>query len=442
MNNTKIKKTNKELLDFIKHSPSPYHAVEYGCTLLKNANFTELNINEAWNLEPNSAYFINQYGTTLIAFTTGNEINSSTAIRMANAHTDQPCFRVKPNPVLLEKKYLKLNIETYGGAIINTWLDRPLSMAGKIVLKSDNVFTPNTMLVDFKKPILTIPNLAIHLNREVNKGIELNKQTDILPIIGMMEDSLNKENFFEELLASSFNINIEDIVDFDLYIYALEEGCTIGVNDDFISAPRLDNLTSSLSLIKGIMASNDHNEDNNNSNINIIGLFDNEEIGSRTKQGADSMLSNIVISKIFDGLGKSQIDVYNAIPNSFCLSMDVSHAFHPNYSAKNDPTNIVLLNEGIVLKIDTTQRYATDIEALATLEQLCAKYDIKFQKYVNRSDAIGGSTLGSISSSWMPMKTVDLGVPMLAMHSARELMGSKDQYYLNQLSIHFFTEAV
>ena len=440
MNIKEVNKLNTELLDYIKNSPSPFHAVECGCNILNKAGFSKLNLNDDWNLEPNSAYYINQYGTTLIAFTTGCSIDSSTAIRMANAHTDQPCFRVKPNPVMLDKKYLKLNIEPYGGAIINTWLDRPLSMAGKIVLKSDDVFNPETLLVDFKKPILTIPNLAIHLNREVNKGVELNKQNDILPMIGMMEDTLNKDTFFEDLLASTFNIKVEDIVDFDLYIYAIEEGCIIGVNDDFISAPRIDNLTSSIALINGIITSNEHNSKTNNNNIDIIGLYDNEEIGSRTKQGADSMLANIVISKIFAGLGASQIDMYNAIPNSFCLSMDVAHACHPNFAGKCDPTNACILNEGIVLKIDTNQRYATDVEALATLEQLCNKYDIKFQKYVNRSDAIGGSTLGSISSSWMPMKTVDLGIPMLAMHSARELMGSKDQYYLNELSKHFFTE--
>lgn len=425
----------KQLLDFIKNSPSPFHVVENSSNILREVGFEELDFSADWSLKPNSGYFINQYGTTLFAFTTGNTIDSSTCVRMANAHTDQPCFRVKPNPILLEKGYIKVNTETYGGVILNTWLDRPLSLAGKVVLKSDDIFNPNIKLIDFARPLLTIPNLAIHLNREVNKGVELNRQSHMLPILGMVNDTLNNDDYFLEIVAKELNVAPSDIIDFDLYIYLYEEGTTLGINNELISSPRLDNLTSSIALIDGIIAS----KNNDNNNINIIGLFDNEEIGSSTKQGADSMVSNILLAKIFAGLGKSQVDAYNVIPKSFCISMDVAHGLHPNYSAKADPTNTVILNNGVVLKIDTTQRYASDVEALSTIEQLCANNDIKYQKYVNRSDAVGGSTLGSISSAWLPMKTVDLGVPMLAMHSSRELIGTEDQEMLVKLAESYFT---
>lgn len=428
-------KSTKQLLDYIKNSPSPFHVVDTSISILKDAGFKELKLQDNWTLSYNTGYYINHYGTTLLAFTIGNKVDQTTSIRMANSHTDQPCFRIKPNPLLLEKGYLKVNTETYGGVILNTWLDRPLSLAGKIVLKSENIFNPTTRLIDFNRPILTIPNLAIHLNRNVNKGVELNKQSDMLPLIGMFNDTLNKDDYFINLIANELNINSKDIVDFDLYIYLYEDGCTIGINNEFISSPRLDNLTSSIALLNGIIES----KKNNNNNINIIGLFDNEEVGSSTKQGADSMVSNILLTKIYDGLRLTQVDMYSAISRSFCISMDVAHAFHPNHSAKSDPTNTVTLNNGIVLKIDTTQRYASDIEALATIQQLCELNNIKYQKYVNRSDAIGGSTLGSISSTWLPMKTVDLGVPMLAMHSARELIGTEDQKHLNNLSICYFT---
>lgn len=426
----------KQLLDYISNSPSPFHVVEYSSSMLKDAGFKELDPSQNWSLEPNAGYYINQYGTTLLAFTTGKTIDEMSSVRMANAHTDQPCFRVKPNPILLEKGYLKVNTETYGGVILNTWLDRPLSLAGKVVLKSDDVFNPKTTLIDFARPLLTIPNLAIHLNRDINKGVELNKQTHMLPILGMINDTLNNDDYFLNIIAEELHVKPEEIIDFDLYVYLYENGTTLGINNEFISSPRLDNLTSSLALINGLIAS----KNNENSNINIIGLFDNEEVGSSTKQGADSMVSNILLTKIFAGLGKSQVDAYNIIPKSFCISMDVAHALHPNYSAKSDPTNIAVLNGGVVLKIDTTQRYASDIEALATIEQLCKNNNIVYQKYVNRSDALGGSTLGSISSTWLPMKTVDLGMPMLAMHSARELIGVKDQEMLVKLAEAYFTK--
>ena len=286
--------------------------------------------------------------------------------------------------------------------------------------------------MDFRRPVITVPGLAIHMNREVNKGIEINPQTELLPLLATMEEGLNKESFFMDFLAKELNVEVSDILDFDLYIYNAEAGCKIGMKEDFISAPRLDNLTSCVACLNGIV--NQSKEDQ----INVIALFDNEEIGSRTKQGADSINTNVLLEKIYAALGKDSVSLYSAVMNSFMISIDVAHGYHPNYGGKNDPTNVTLLNEGVILKLNSNHRYATDTEAVASIQQLCDSYHIPYQKFVNRSDVAGGGTLGSLTSSWLPMKTVDMGVGLLSMHSARELMGIKDQESLNRLVTAFF----
>ena len=333
-----------------------------------------------------------------------------------------------------EHNYLKVNIETYGGPIINTWLDRPLSVAGKVCLKSDSVMTPRTVLFDAKDALLTIPNLAIHMNREVNKGVELNRQTDITPLIGMLNETLNEKKFFMEYLAKQLQVEISDILDFDLSIYNCEDSHIIGLNQEFFSSPRLDNLTSVVACLKGII--NDQHE----RDIHVIALYDNEEVGSRTKQGANSSLTNILLEKIYAGIGHGRTSLYNAYLNSMILSVDVAHCLHPNYLGKNDPTSYCELGKGLVFKLDSTQKYAYDTEAIAILEQICQTHNAKYQKFVNRSDTTSGSTLGSLISSWIPIKTVDIGVPLLAMHSSRELMGCQDQIELEKTIEGFFKE--
>ncbi len=435
----------QSLLDFIDCCPSPYHVVEESKKLLKNYGFKELDFaGDNWRLTAGEKYYTCPYGTTLFAFTLNNKLttNIKPVLHMAAAHTDFPCLRIKPAAEMTSKDYLKLNVEGYGGLIVSTWLDRPLSIAGRIALCSNDVYKPAMRLIDFNKPLLTIPNLAIHLNKDINKGIEINKQTELSPIIGMLNDSLDKESFFIDSLAATLNVNKEDILDFDLYIYAKEQGTKLGLNEEFISAPRLDNLTSVYSLLYGITNGFPEpvtcGEASKSSDINIIALYDNEEIGSRSKQGADSLISNILIKKIYKSLGYDEEVMYNSIMNGLMLSVDVSHGFHPNYESKNDPVLIAKLTGGVVLKFDSTQKYASDTEALAIACGLCKKNNIPYQKFANRSDATSGSTLGSIISKWLPMKTVDLGVPLLAMHSAREMMGAKDQESLNHLMKVFF----
>jgi aspartyl aminopeptidase len=285
--------------------------------------------------------------------------------------------------------------------------------------------------IDIRRPVLTIPNLAIHMNREVNKGVELNRQTDMIPIIGLVNDNLNKDGYFMKFLAGELGVDADKILDFELYIYNSEKGQLVGAEEEFISCPRLDNLTSTYGALRAITNKNRHD------GINVIALFDNEEVGSKTKQGADSTLMTMLLEKIFEGLGFSH--TREAIMRSMHLSVDVAHAIHPNHSEKSDPTTFAKLNEGVVIKINNNQKYATDSKAIATLQQLCESGSVKYQKYVNRSDIAGGGTLGSLVSSQIPMLTVDLGIPMLAMHSARELMGVKDQTYMNQLLHTFFT---
>jgi len=428
-----FQKTNTELLQYVKNATSPFHVVIESEECLKNAGFTELELAGKWSVEKGGKYYVKAYGTTIFAFTVGTRLSETLNFRIAAAHTDHPCFKVKPQAEMTDNNYMKLNTDVYGGPIVNTWLDRPLSMAGKVAVRSHNIFQPEIRYVDFKKPIVTIPNLAIHMNREVNKGVELNRQSDTIPMIGLLNETLNKDHFFMDYLAEEIGVKAEDILDFDLYVYNMEEGCMVGMQEDFVSSPRLDNLTSCYALLKGIMG------DTRSNDVNVIALFDNEEIGSKTKQGADSNLLNFVLEKICDSLSYSHAQYMDAVLDSMFLSVDVAHAIHPNRMEKSDPTNKVKLNEGFVIKLNSNQRYATDSEAIAIVQQICDSNNIKYQKYVNRSDIAGGGTLGSITSSWLPMKTVDMGIPMLAMHSARETMGSKDQAYLEALISKFFS---
>jgi aspartyl aminopeptidase len=394
----------------------------------------ELDLTKDWDLKPGLRYYISNYPTSLFAFEIGDNFSKENEFRIVSAHTDHPCLKIKPVACMAQAKYLKVNTEVYGGPILNTWFDRPLSIAGKVALKGESVFEPVIRIIDFKKPVLTIPNLAIHMNRDVNKGVEINKQNEMIPLAGMVSESLNKEDFFYKKLAELLEVNVEDILDFDLQVYAHEKGELIGLEEDFISAPRIDNISSCYGALKALTSYHRSN------GVNLIALFDNEEIGSRSKQGADSNLLTIILEKICAGLSLSHIEFYQMLMRSMMLSADVAHGLHPNHPEKNDPTNITVLNEGVVLKLNSNQKYATDSKAIAIIQQLCHKHDIKYQKFVNHSNMAGGGTLGSLVSSLLPMLTVDFGVPMLAMHSARELMGVKDQYYMEALMGSFFAE--
>lgn len=420
------------LLHYIKEATTPHQTVAASAAILSEQGFTRLELGTPFPLEKGGRYFLTAYGTTLIAFTIGNQVTASQQFHIAAAHTDHPCLHIKPKAEIAPGNYCKLNVEVYGSPILNTWLDRPLSVAGRVALKGSDVYHPAIRLIDFHRPIATIPNLAIHMNRKVNEGIELNKQTDLLPIIGLFEETMNRDDYFLELLAAELAVAKEEILDFDLYVYNAEEGCFLGSHEEMISAPRLDNLTSCYALLSGI-----HTQQREDG-INIAILFDHEEVGSRSKQGADSALLSMILEKIYDGLGFDRRALSDSILNSFLFSVYVAHALHPHHAEKYDPVNQAYFNHGIVLKLNSNQRYTYDTEAVAIAQGICEAGNVPYQKFVNRSDVVGGGTLGPIISGWLPMKTVDVGVPILAMHSARELMGRQDQEALEALMRCFY----
>ena len=422
----------ENLIDMLGECTCSFTTTKRAADILRENGFNELRLNETWNIIQGGKYFINVYDSGFFAFTIGNELEIHGGIKMAVAHTDHPCLYIKPSPEMKKDKYAGINVEIYGGMILNTWLDRPLSAAGKVTYKSDDVFKPKVKIVDFKKSLFTIPNLAIHQNREINKGIELSRQKDMSPVCAMLESCFNKDRFFMEILAKETGISTEDILDFEIYIYNNDIPEIIGLNDDFISSPRLDNITSVVACLKGIM------EGNNPKGINVIALFDNEEIGSHTKQGADSSLLSIILERLYMYLGYGRSEYLSGITNGFLLSVDVAHGEHPNKLEKSDVTNKNPLNEGIVIKRACSQTYGTDSESIAVVEQLCIKNNIPYQKFTSNSDITTGSTLGNYVNKFMPMRMVDLGVPVLAMHSAREMMGTKDQRGLEKLITEFF----
>lgn len=421
----------RKLISAVNVSTCAFTAADEAMRRLEQAGFTEIKLSEDWILERGGGYFINVYDSSVLAFKIGKNFDRG-MLRVAAAHTDHPCLYIKPSPEMTTKGYGKINVEVYGGAILNTWLDRPLSVAGRVALKSDNPFKPIVKIVDFRKPVFTIPNLAIHMNREINKGVELNRQIDMIPLAAILEDEMNRENFFMEYLAKHLQVKAEDILDFELYVYNTDKGERIGLNEEFISAPRLDNITSVVACVEGITGAV------RDDGLNAIALYDNEEIGSRTKQGADSNLLGFVLEKLYRALGYEREDYLQASLEGFLLSIDVAHGLHPNKSEKSDPTNTNMINDGIVIKRASSQTYATDCETIAMLEMICQNNNIPYQKYACRSDGTTGSTLGTIANKYIPMRAVDIGVPILAMHSSRELMGVKDQTYLEKLVKSYF----
>lgn len=424
----------KELIDFVEKGTSPYHAVIEVKRQLMAADFIELKMADEWQLDFGKSYFVSPYPSSLFAFTISTSADFNQGFKIIMAHTDQPGFRVKPSPEMSVGGYLKVNTEVYGGPILNTWLDRPLSIAGKVVLRSQEIMAPRVEYIDMKAPLLIIPNLSIHMNREVNKGVALNRQVDMLPLMGLLEDQLNKEDFFIKTLADHLNVPVGEILDFDLGIYVTERGQLIGLQDAFITAPRLDDLSMVQAATTAMI------EQKPSQGINIIAFFDHEEVGSRSKQGADSMLFRGVMERIAEAMYLSPSHYHRALSRSFLISADGGHALHPNHPEMHDPTNQPEVGKGLLIKMSHNQSYATDSEAVAICQQLCEKAEVPYQKYINRSDAIGGRTLGPLATTYVPIRGVEVGEPMLSMHSARELISAKDHRDIIQLFKTYFAE--
>lgn len=411
------------LLSFIDNSPSSFHAVEETKKVLTKNGFKELNLKDRWDLEKEGKYYVEKNNSAVIAFVVGKGNIEEDGFKLVGAHTDAPTFRIKPNPeISVDNKYLKLNTEVYGGPIFSTWFDRPLSIAGRLAVKTDNPLKPEQLLVDIKKPIVIIPNLAIHMNRKVNEGVNINPQVDTLPLVKVINDKFEKDNYLLGLIAEDIGINVGDIIDFDLFLYSLEKGSLIGIDEEFISCGKLDDLAMVHAGLYGIVDSEVGKA------TNILACFDNEEVGSTTKQGAASPMLRTVLERISISLGKDKEDYYRALSNSFIISADMAHALHPNNTGKNDLTSKPVINGGPAIKIAANQAYTSDSMSIAVYESICKSADVPVQRFVNRSDERGGSTIGPISSTQLDIPSVDIGNPILAMHSVRELGGVMDHY--------------
>lgn len=424
----------ENLMTFISKSVSPFHAVNHAAGRLTAAGFQSLNFNEPWHLEQGKSYFCRTFSGELFAFKTSEAFDPHCGAHILAAHTDWPCLRIKPTASMVKNGYLQANVETYGGPILPTFFDRPLSIAGKLALKSDRLLSPDIRHIDIEKPIMTIPNIAIHMNRNVNEdGLKIDKQTHLMPILGIIEDELNTDHYLLQFIADETGIPADDILDYELYIYNCDQPSYIGINDVFISAPRLDNSTSVCAGIDALIECHPSNA------LAMTILFDNEEIGSNTKQGADSSMMMLVLEKIWDAFGRSRIQCIEDLHSSMILSADVAHGYHPNYGNVHDITNMPVLGKGFCIKTDSNQRYTWDCEAIGGLKQICQAFDIPYQLCVKRTGSSGGSTIGPMLCALLPVKTADIGVPLLAMHSARELMGAADQTSLTQVIVQFFS---
>ena len=411
----------QELLEFIDESPSSFHAVESVKKMLIPHGFQELQLTERWSLIPGEKYFLTRNGSALIAFVIGHGMPEKHGFRLIGVHTDSPSFRVKPFPEIpVEGHYLKLNVETYGGPILNTWLDRPLSLAGRIILRGETPFSPQVKLFRSDRPLLVIPNLAIHMNRKINEGIELNKQKDMLPLLTQVTANLQKEGILIQHLAETLHCLPEDILDFDLFIFDYDKGSLVGLQQEFISSGRLDDLA----MVHAGAWALTHSKPT--STIQVLACFDHEECGSTSQQGAASPFLSHVLERILLAQKKDRETYFQALAHSFLISADMAHALHPNAGEKHDPVIRPILNGGPVIKISANQSYTTDAESGAVFADLCQRVGVHAQKFVNRSDERGGSTIGPISSTHLDIRSVDIGNPILAMHSVRELGGVKD----------------
>lgn len=423
----------QQLIDFIYESPTAFHAVSTVKGMLGTYGFRELKEEDKWNLEKGSKYFVTKNDSAIAAFVVGKGDVEEQGFKIIGAHTDSPTFRIKPAPeITSEDNYIKLNTEVYGGPILNTWLDRPLAVAGRVTIRSKNILFPETRLVNIKKPILIIPNLAIHMNREVNKGIELNPQKDMLPMMAHVNESLEKGNYLLNAIAEELKVSAGTIIDFDLFLYEYEKGSIIGLNDEFISSGRLDDLSMVHAAIEALIRVEPTVA------TNVMMAFDNEEVGSRTKQGGDSQFLSNVLERILISQGKGREAFFRALAKSFMISADLAHAVHPNNGDKHDPVNRPFLNKGPVIKISASQSYTTDSNSDAVYEEICKKANVPVQKFVNRSDLKGGSTIGPISASHLDIRSVDMGTPILGMHSVRELGGVSDHTFVTRSFEEFY----
>jgi len=421
----------QKLMTFIDDSPTMFHTVASCVALLEQNGYIRLEPTNHWLIEVGGKYYTHTNHSSLIAFCVHSDDVMDEGFKIVSTHSDTPGFRIKPNPQMQVENYIKLNTEVYGGPILNTWFDRPLSIAGRVAFKGTNLLSPENKLINISRPLLVIPNLAIHMNRDVNTGVTINKQKDTLPVLAYLNEATDI-CFIQELIKTETGRPIEDILDMDLFLYPFEKGMSVGFHNEFISSPRLDDLCMTYSALTSLI------EASSTKGISLFACFDNEEIGSRTKQGADSPFLANTLERIMLALGKTREEFFMTIENSFMISADVAHLMHPNYPEKGDPTNKVLPGGGPAIKISSNCNYTTDSDSYSVFGALCKQHDIPYQVFVNRSDEKGGSTIGPASASHVAIRSIDIGTPILSMHSARELMAKEDFTYTCQALTAFF----
>lgn len=418
-----FEETNRDLLHFISKSPSVFHVVRHIKAALLYAGFTEIREEDSWQIKRGGKYVVTRNGSALIAFSVPED--GGNAFKITASHCDSPTFKIKENPEIRDGKYTRLNVEGYGGMIMSTWLDRPLSAAGRLFVKDNGQII--SKLVSLDRPTLLIPSVAIHMDRTVNSGHAWNIQNDLLPLY-----STDGAANFMETLAQAAKVKAADILGHDIFLYSCAPGILWGPRHEFISSPRLDDLQCAFATFRGFTNGKKEKD------ISVYALFDNEEVGSGTAQGAGSTFLTNTISRLALSLGRSYDEIQAMLAKSFMISADNGHAVHPNHGEYADPVNAPVLNGGIIIKFNASQKYSTDGYSAAVFRDLCLKADVPVQTYTNRSDIPGGSTLGNISNTKVAVPTVDIGLPQLAMHSSYETAGAKDTEYLVKACTAFF----
>lgn len=413
-----VQEVNKELLQFLDHSPNAFYAVANMQKELEDAGFTRLYEGCPWTLSGGHGYYVTRNDSAIIAFRIPE--GEYQGFQIMASHCDSPVFKIKTNAeIVVDNSYVKLNVEKYGGMLCAPWLDRPLSVAGRVIVQTEEGIA--TKLVNVDRDLLIIPNVAIHMNRQVNDGYAFNAQVDMLPLFCEQGEEKNQ---FMQLIADEAGVQVEDILDTDLFLYDRMKGTTLGLHGEFIASGRLDDLQCAFASLKGFLAAE------LKQSIAVHCVYDNEEVGSGTKQGAASTFLKDTLQRISRAMGRNEEQYLMSIASSFMVSADNAHAVHPNHAEKADPTNRPYMNRGIVIKYSANQKYTTDGVSGAVMRAICKKAEVPYQTFTNRSDMLGGSTLGNISQAQVALNTVDVGLPQLAMHSPYETAGARDTAYL------------
>ena len=424
----------ESLLRFMDNSPCNFLAVNTIKGLLNNAGYVERRLDDKMEWKAGDKFYVTKNDSAIFAIKVGHKNPAETGFKIVAAHSDSPCFRIKPNSEIPgEGGIVRLNTEVYGGPILYTWFDRPLSIAGRVICKGEDALHPVTRLVCIARPLMCISHLAIHFNRAVNEGNKLSKQVDMLPIIAKVNDSLEADNMLLKLVAAELNVDMAEILDSDLMLYDTEKACTFGLNNEFISCGRLDDLSMAHAAITALLEAKDEDA------TCVAAIFDNEETGSGTKQGAGSPVLANVLLRLTVAAGGRFDDFGRAIARSFMVSADNAHAFHPNYASKYDPTNHPALGGGPCIKINANCKYMSDAHSAAIFKALCIEAGQPYQYFVNHSDVAGGSTLGNILTGQIDIEGVDVGNPLLAMHSVRETASCADHVAMIEVMKQFFS---